>query len=248
MIPVEARPHRHWRMPWRVPLAVFGLLIWLGAGPAWAQACLPVAPDAAALVPAERDDRPSARVQTEARLAELRRGSAPTLLVGDSIFARWIGAEADLGLPVTRFAVGGDRTEHVLDRLNRAAPPAGQVRQVILLIGTNNLRRDDGCTIGQAVAAILNRLRTLFPGARLVVVSILPRAPWDRAQRPGIARANALIEQEAKAVGARYVDAHTRMMAACAAAPSCSLFHDGLHPGPEGYAMMAAAIRPELAR
>ncbi|MBP0491159.1 GDSL-type esterase/lipase family protein [Pararoseomonas indoligenes] len=195
--------------------------------------------------PAPRADERGQRV-TESRMAALPVNPAETLLVGDSIFDFWRSAAADLGQPVTNFGVGGDRTENVLDRIDRADFPRDAFRRVVLLIGTNNLGRDDACAILGGIAAIVERLHRRLPRAEVVVVSILPRGPGLRRRLEDIEAVNQTLVRDQAAMRIRFVDAFTPFVQACAGQEKCGLLPDRLHPGPDGYRLLGASIAAAL--
>ncbi|WP_338661130.1 GDSL-type esterase/lipase family protein [Pararoseomonas sp. SCSIO 73927] len=222
-------------------LALQGLLA-VGAA---AAPCGPLPAGAAAISPAPRGDERGQRL-TERRMAGLAADPAETLLVGDSIFDGWRSAAADLGRPVTNFGVGGDRTENVLDRIDRAAFPPGAFRRAVLLIGTNNLARDEACAVLGGISAIVARLQQRLPGAEIVVVSILPRGPGLRARREKIEAVNRALAEGQAAMKIRFVNAFTPFDEACAGQEGCPLLPDRLHPGPEGYRLLGRSIAAAL--
>lgn len=210
-----------------------------------AATCGSLPPTAPAIVPAARDEA-GPRQATEQAVAAARSASAGTLLVGDSIFARWQSASADLGRPVVNFSVSGDRTENVLDRLDRAEFAATSIRQVVVLIGTNNLRRDDACEVAGGVSAIVGRLHERLPQAAIHVVSILPRGPHLRTKRREIAAVNRDLAADQERLRIRYIDAYGPFKAACAEQEECSLLVDRLHPGADGYTLLGRVIGAAL--
>jgi lysophospholipase L1-like esterase len=229
----------------RLPLLVLlGLLAAL-APPALAAGCGAPPPGAPAVTPAPQERERGQRA-AERRLAELRARPSETLLVGDSITAGWRSAQEDLGRPVTNFGVSADRTENVLHRLDRAELAGAPFRRVVLLIGTNNTARDDTCAILAGIAAIVERLHQGLPQARIYVVSILPRGRRLAARRGLIETVNAELAREQERLGVTFVDAFTPFVQACGEAEECPLLADRLHPGPEGYAVLARTLREAL--
>ncbi|MCR0984587.1 SGNH/GDSL hydrolase family protein [Roseomonas populi] len=213
--------------------------------PALAAPCGPLPPGAPAVSPAPRGDERGQRM-TERTMMRAPAQPSDTLLVGDSIFARWGAASGDLGRPVTNFGVGGDRTENVLDRIDRAPFGPDAFRRVVLLIGTNNLARDDGCSVLGGITAIIARLHQRLPRAEIVVVSILPRGPGLRVRRREIELVNRALAEDQAALGIRFVDAFTPFARACDGQEQCPLLPDRLHPGPEGYAVLGQSIAAAL--
>jgi lysophospholipase L1-like esterase len=217
----------------------------LAIPPALSTICGPVPANSPSVVPAPQEDE-RARHEAERSLAELHGNASGTLLIGDSIFALWHSAAEDLERPISNFGVSGDRTENVLDRINRARMAPDAFHRVVLLIGTNNLHRDDAYAIFGGIAAIVEQLHQRLPEAAVHVVSILPRGQRLAENRHQIETVNrALIEGEA-ALRITYIDAFTPFVQGCAGQENCSLFVDGLHPSPAGYDVLGRSIRAAL--
>jgi lysophospholipase L1-like esterase len=123
-----------------------------------------------------------------AKVAEARAGGVDLLLVGDSItqnyektgpapdevfaptWSRYFAAHHAMNL-----GFSGDRTEHVLWRLQHGEVDGLTPKDVVLLIGTNNTAV--GQTAEQVAAgtiAVVDELHRRLPGAKILVVGILP--------------------------------------------------------------------------
>ena len=183
------------------------VLLWtllLNPGPARAQlACGPFTNEAIA-PPAPREVRWPLQ-----RLAEINAAvkTQPyrVLFLGDSITERfptdapdvWTAHMAPRG--VLNAGVSGDRTEHLLWRLehgNLAGPPP---RAVVLLIGTNDLTNGGAGRpaelVAEGVRANLLYLHRRLPNARILLLGLYPRgaSPEDRLRR-GTVAVNELIQ------------------------------------------------------
>jgi beta-glucosidase len=97
---------------------------------------------------------------------------------------------------VLNAGVSGDRTEHLLWRLQHGnldgPPPAG----VVVLIGTNDLGYDRTPEIvAEGIRADLQYLRQRLPRARIGLLGLWPRAMWpDAPLRHAILAVNRLIK------------------------------------------------------
>lgn len=106
---------------------------------------------------------------------------ADTVLLGDSLLAFWPTDLADTQFGkgrVWNFAVGGSRTQHILWQLDRLSSAAAiKPREVIVLIGTNNLSDEKlpACAITEGIKTVIARTRETWPGATLHVMGIPPR-------------------------------------------------------------------------
>src|SRR5207247_3667847 len=133
-------------------------------------------------------------------LTEASRQPARVVFLGDSLTELWLREGREIwnanfvGLGCVALGVGGDRTQNLLYRIrsgefNRFSPEA-----VVLLIGTNNVNRNTPPEIAEAVALIVNELKTLWPRAYVLVVAIPPREmPRSREVIGRIHDANRLL-------------------------------------------------------
>jgi beta-glucosidase len=116
-------------------------------------------------------------------LDRVAQGNVDMILVGDSITRRW----EDAGKAVwdqyyaprnaVNLGFGGDRTQHVLWRLNNGEIDGIGPKLAILMIGTNNSNRDDNTAeeIADGIKAIVAALRTRLPKTKVLVLGIFPR-------------------------------------------------------------------------
>ncbi|HEX6813044.1 MAG TPA: GDSL-type esterase/lipase family protein [Planctomycetota bacterium] len=138
-------------------------------------------------------------------LAAARAGGHQVVFVGDSITQGWNAAgaacwqEVWAGRRALNLGVSGDRTQHVLWRLDHEmlaalAAPNNDVRAAVVMIGTNNSNGDDNSAeeIAAGVQAVVRRLRDALPRARVLLLAIFPRGEKPGAQRDKCARASEL--------------------------------------------------------
>ena len=169
------------------------------------------------------------------------------LFIGDSITGMWNGPGAAVweryyaGRHALNFGAGGDKTQNVLWRLNTWAVQTFKPKVAVILVGTNNIG-DPVAEIAAGVKAVLARTQELFPGARVILVGILPRA--DHAEK--VMEADRLIRAFADERTVFYLDLAAKMTAE--GDTWKGLGPDRLHLGAEGYELWAAAMEPLLAR
>jgi lysophospholipase L1-like esterase len=192
-------------------------------------------------------------------LAAARAGGHRIAFVGDSITQGWNknGAEpwqqhwAAQG--ALNLGISGDRTQNVLWRLDHGllealAAPNNDVRAVVVMIGTNNSNAEDHTAeeIAAGVEAVVRRLRVGLPKAKVLLLSIFPRAERPNAQRAKNARASEL------AAAAFAGDDHIvcrdfgRHFTAADGSIDKAVMPDFLHLSPAGYELWHAALRPEV--
>ena len=121
-------------------------------------------------------------------LDELRKnggGEFDLVLLGDSITDNWgwmaNGAMASLSPRyggVVNLGIGGDRTEHLLWRLENGCLDGYTTKFFFLLIGTNNSFQKDPCDkpedIAAAIRRILDDIAARRPESKVLLMSILP--------------------------------------------------------------------------
>ena len=105
---------------------------------------------------------------------------ADAILLGDSLLAFWpkdLAARQFGQDKVWNFAVGGSRTQHILWQLDRLGTTTLRPREVVVLIGTNNLSDEKlpTCAIVAGIEAVVSRTRDQWPDAVIHVMGIPPR-------------------------------------------------------------------------
>ena len=105
---------------------------------------------------------------------------ADVVLVGDSLVANWPEDMARRQFKSDRiwnFAVGGSVSQNTLWQLGKLKATGLEPAQVVVLVGTNNLTRDDmpACAIAAGIKAVVMAAHQKWPGAKLHVMGIPPR-------------------------------------------------------------------------
>ena len=213
--------------------------------------CLGAVAPSAAAQPTDiaSDQNYAARLPYQTFFADylaLRQGKpADTIFIGDSITEQW---RWGAGAPVWKqhfeerafdFGLGGDKTQHVLWRLEHFDLSFIKPRVAVIMIGTNNLQ-DTPAEIATGVKAVVQATQKKFAGIKVVLVSILPNA---RANDK-MATVNLLLKVMADQKSVHYLDLAARFT------PEgdnwAGLSRDKLHLSTEGYAQWAAALAPLL--
>jgi lysophospholipase L1-like esterase len=190
----------------------------------------------------------------EAFLKRARQGPIGLLFIGDSITAGWasvgkeVWAKSYAAYSPANFGMGGDRTQHVLWRIEHGELDGITPAVVVLLIGVNN-GGDSGVTAGvkKVVAAIHARL----PESKVLLLGIFPHGadplnpPWIKRSREFIAQVNkelATLDDGKKTrfldIGDQFLDTERFIRP--------EIMPDGLHPAAPGYQIWADAMRPLL--
>ena len=217
-----------------------------------------------AIEPRPRD--PAWVKRHEEFVAIAKQGGVDVLFLGDSITDFWRRDDKRSGgkkiwdaqfapLKAANFGISGDRTQHVLWRLENGELEGIAPKAVVLMIGTNNTGFErDGKTVrntpaevAEGVTAIVKKLRASLPQAKILLLGIFPRGEKpDHPQRAQIAQINVAIAKLADRKTVHYLDIGPRFLRADGMLPK-EFMPDFLHPGELGYEIWADAIKAPLA-
>jgi lysophospholipase L1-like esterase len=190
----------------------------------------------------------------ESFLKRGKEGPVGVLFIGDSITAGWDGAkevwDSHYGaLQPANFGIGGDRTQHVLWRIDNGELDGTTPKVVVLMIGTNNIR-DSVENIAKGVVAIVTDIHAKLPAARLLLLGIFPRGADPKLEgikgmRNKITAVNAELAKVDDGARTRYLDIGPRFLDADGVLAR-DIMPDALHPSAKGYQIWADAMQPLL--
>jgi lysophospholipase L1-like esterase len=194
------------------------LLVSLLATLSWTSA-FAVAPQPAD-VAATRPDYFQFAHMHEMHLDRARVAPVDLLFLGDSITEAWWNVpdfwrERYGAHQPANFGISGDRTQHVIWRLEHGALDHISPRVVVLMIGTNNTADNNAAEILAGIDRILGLIREKRPETKVLLLGIFPRGPrtsWDgkpdpRKQRMAVIReVNAQLPQRADGKLIRFLD------------------------------------------
>jgi len=164
-----------------------------------------------------------------------------TVFLGDSLTAEGRWAEWFPDGDVVNLGVGGDTTDHVLERLQDVIDL--EPSTVVLMVGTNDLAWKRSVEqIVRGTESILWRLHHELPDARLVMQSVLPRAE-EYADR--VKEINIHLRQFAPTVKAEWVDLWPAF-ADDGGELRGEFSEDKLHLNEQGYQQWVETLRPTL--
>jgi len=194
----------------------------------------------------------------EAFVEEAKKGGFDVLFTGDSITDGWRNNpqkkifDATFGpLKPANFGISGDRTQHVLWRIqNGEFEGLTLPKVVVLMIGTNNIGQKDPEPPESAVAgiqAIVKEIRKKSDHTKILLLGVFPRGEKsDHPLRPQVKAINAAaakLDDEGKSV--KYLDIGDKFLQ-----PDGSILKeimpDFLHLSEKGYQIWADAIKDTL--
>ncbi|HEY8503380.1 MAG TPA: platelet-activating factor acetylhydrolase IB subunit [Gemmataceae bacterium] len=186
------------------------------------------------------------------------KGGIELLFLGDSITDAWGGeghnpkaAGAEIfeeefrPMKAANFGIGGDRTQHVLWRLQNGELEGISPKVVMLMIGTNNSNRDDNTAeeIAEGVTAIVREIHKRSPKTKVLLLGIFPRGAKPNPQREKIAKANAIISKlDDGGRTVKYLDIGEKFLEPDGSI-SKEIMPDYLHLSPKGYRIWADAVK-----
>lgn len=185
-----------------------------------------------------------------------KRGGVEVLFLGDSITDAWGGEghnpkaagatiyEADfLPLKTANFGIGGDRTQHVLWRLQNGEFDDIKPKVLMLMIGTNNVGSDSADDIAAGIETIVNEIHSRSPKTKVLLLAVFPRGEKPNPGREKLAAVNkriAKLDDGGKTtqfldIGPKFVQDDGSI--------SKEIMPDFLHLSPEGYRIWADAVK-----
>lgn len=203
--------------------------------------------------PVPRDGKPMERHVLLNQRTKEAAGKVDLVFIGDSITQGWEGAGKSVwekrygNRKAHNLGIGGDRTQHVLWRLENGNMDGLEPKVAVLMIGTNNSGKDRNTPgeITQGVAAVVAKLRTMRPQMKILLLGIFPRGQNFNDQRGALLQVNQAIAKLADNQSVFFVDFGSQLINADGSI-SKDLMPDYLHLSTKGYEIWADAIESKL--
>ncbi len=239
----------------RLLTAMLAVLVFFPSARAIAQeAAQPVKNNKTARVrPESRWHGPRWMERHESINARVKKGNVDLLMIGDSITHWW---DTD-GRKVwdkyyghrnaVNLAISGDRTQHVLWRLENGNIEDISPKLAVIMIGTNNHTFDHKETAAD-IEEIVELLRTKLPETKILRLAIFPRGDNDT---DGARQVNMKVNQQIAKLGDRemveFLDINDTFFKE-GRRMRRDMLPDGTHPNEKGYAAWAEAMEPMVAK
>jgi lysophospholipase L1-like esterase len=214
-----------------------------------------------ALIPATRSTPTNWMSRHDKFVEQAKQGGVNLLFMGDSITDFWRSRGSNVWNKyyapqhAANFGIGGDRTQHVLWRIEHGELDGIKPKVCVLMIGTNNSKDDSPDDISAAIKKIIDDFHAKTPATKILLLGIFPRGPRtnsiaqaeEAAQRMKTIHAvNEIIskyDDGGKTVkylyfGDKFLDADGKI--------PMDIMPDQLHPSPKGYQIWADAMNPTL--
>ncbi|MBI5092325.1 MAG: DUF1080 domain-containing protein [Candidatus Hydrogenedentes bacterium] len=184
--------------------------------------------------------------------ARVKQGNVDLLFIGDSITHGWEGGGKDTwdkyygDRNAVNLGIGGDRTEHVLWRLDNGNIDGITPKLAVVMIGTNNSGDNTAEEIGAGVTAVVTKLRQKLPNTKVLLLAIFPREEKPGELRAKNAKASEIASKIADGKNVFFLDIGGEFLTSDGTIPK-PIMPDALHPNEAGYVLWAAAIEPTVA-
>lgn len=180
-------------------------------------------------------------------------GTINVVFIGDSITDGWrkngapVWKEHFTPLKTLNLGIGGDRTEHVLWRLQNGELDGYMPKAFMIMIGTNNMGANSEAEIAEGVKAIISEIHKKHSTAKVLLLGIFPRSPKPTdGIRAKVKRTNELIAKFDDGKLVKYLDIGEKFLEpdGTLAKP---IMYDFLHLTEKGYGIWADAVKGPLA-
>lgn len=182
------------------------------------------------------------------------------LFIGDSITDHWRNKGIEIWkanyapLNAVNFGISGDRTQHLLWRLQNGELGVLKPKVVVMMIGTNNIGfnsdkktpRNTLPEIADGIEANVRYLRERLPDAKILLLAIFPRGEKDSKFRADVAEVNNLIAKLGDNQHVFFMDIGPKFLEPDGTL-SKDIMPDLLHPNAKGYTIWAETIKEPLA-
>ena len=183
------------------------------------------------------------------------KGNVDLIFIGDSITHGWEGKgkaiweKYYIKRNAVNLGIGGDRTQHVLWRLDNGNIKNINPKVAVVMIGTNNSGngRNSAEEMIDGVTAVIEKLRTKLPKTEILLLDIFPRGQRINAQRGKILQVNQVLSRLDSRPHVTFLRIGQNFVSPDGSIAK-DIMPDFLHLTPNGYEIWAKSIEPTLAR
>ena len=183
------------------------------------------------------------------------KGNVDLIFIGDSITHAWessgkaVWEKHYAKRNAVNLGISGDRTQHVLWRLDNGNIKNIHPKVAVIMIGTNN--SGDGRSTAEemidGVTAVVDKLRGKLPKMEILLLDIFPRGQRINAQRGKILQVNQVLSRLDVRPHVSFLPIGQNFVNPDGTIPK-DIMPDFLHLTPKGYAIWAKSIEPTLVR
>lgn len=184
--------------------------------------------------------------------AKAQKGGIDLVYIGDSIVQQFESKGKEVWdyyyapRHPLNLGISGDRTQHVLWRIDHGNLDGVKPKLTIIMIGQNNGGHNTAQEITEGVTAVVQRVRDKCPQSKILVLGIFQRRPQITPERAVFDEANAKIAKLADDKIIFYLNINSVFVKADGSIPA-ELMPDFEHPSPLGNKVWAEAIESKVA-
>ena len=190
----------------------------------------------------------------DAMNARVKEGNVDLVFIGDSITQGWEGSGKGVWTKfygernAVNLGIGGDRTQHVIWRLDNGNLEGISPKLAVIMIGTNNSGNNTPEQIAEGITVIVEQLKKKTPQTKILVLGVFPRGETPEDQRRQVnEKTNAIVSKLADDQHVFYLDIGKSFLQDDGTL-SREIMPDLLHLSEKGYTIWAESIEPQVAK
>ena len=181
------------------------------------------------------------------------KGNVDLVFIGDSITQGWEGRGRKIWAKhygkrnAVNLGIGGDRTQHVIWRLDNGNLKNITPKAAVIMIGTNNSGNNTSKEIADGVTAIVKQIRTKSPKTKILLLGVFPRGsnPADKRRQVNEG-ANKIFSKLDNGKHVHYLNIGPKFLQKDGTLTK-EIMPDLLHLSEKGYTIWAESIEAKLA-
>jgi lysophospholipase L1-like esterase len=213
----------------------------------------PITATHSAVQPAHRNSTDWWNKRHQEKNARAKAGDVDLLFIGDSITHSWENSGKDVWTKyygdrkAANIGFSGDRTQHVLWRLENGNIDNIYPKLAVIMIGTNNHRDNSADEIADGISEIIRKLREDRPKMKILLLGIFPRADVEPALCTKLLEVNKQIAKLDSIRKVTYLDI-SKAFLNDEGILTKEIMPDLLHPQAKGYSIWADEIETAVTK
>ena len=182
------------------------------------------------------------------------KGKVDLVFIGDSITQAWenpgrkVWAKFYGKRNAVNLGISGDRTQHVIWRLDNGNLYNIQPKAAVIMIGTNNSGSNTSQEIADGLKIIVKQIRTKSPKTKILLLGVFPRGTNNADKKRQVNEgANAIFSKLDDGKHVHYLDIGPKFLEKDGTLTR-EIMPDLLHLSEKGYSIWAESIESELAK
>lgn len=185
--------------------------------------------------------------------ARVAKGNVDLIFIGDSITQGWEGRGKGVWAKfygkrnAVNLGIGGDRTQHVIWRLDNGNINGISPKAAVIMIGTNNSGSNSSEQIAEGVTVIVKQLRKKLPEMKILLLGVFPRGMNSADKRRQVNEgANGIFAKLDDGKSVFYLDIGKKFLQEDGTLTR-EIMPDLLHLSEQGYTIWAESVEEKLA-